>query len=104
MARYICKNIVASGLADKCQMEIAYAIGRAHPVAVYIDSFGTGKVTDEKLMKAVNSVFDLRPGCIIEALCLRQPIYRGTSNYGHFGRPGFAWERTDMTDRLLKEI
>ena len=104
MTRYICKNIVAAGLADKCQMEVAYAIGRARPVAVYVDSFGTGKVSDEKLINAVNTVFDLRPGGIIEALDLRKPIYRKTCNYGHFGRPGFTWENTDRVDALLKAV
>ena len=104
MARYVCKNIVAAGLADKCQMEVAYAIGRARPVAVFIDSFGTGKVSDEKIAKAVNAVFDLRPDGIIETLDLRKPIYRATSNYGHFGRAGFAWERTDRVDALLRAI
>ena len=104
MARYICKNIVAAGLADKCQMEVAYAIGRARPVAVYIDSFGTGKVSDEKLIKAVNSVFDLRPRGIIETLDLKKPVYRKTAAYGHFGRQGFAWEKTDMTEALLRSL
>jgi len=104
MARYVCKNIVAAGLADKCQMEIAYAIGRAHPVAVYIDSFGTGRVSDDLLAKAAFKVFDFRPGGIIEALDLKKPIYRKTSNYGHFGRPGFAWERTDKVETLLKAV
>ena len=103
-ARYICKNIVAAGLADKCQMEVAYAIGRARPVSLYIDSFGTGKVSDERLIKAATDVFDLRPRGIIEALDLKKPIYRATSNYGHFGRPGFTWEKTDMVEKLLKAV
>ncbi len=104
MARYICKNIVAADLADKCQMEIAYAIGRAHPVAVYIDSFGTSRYDNERLIKAVNSVFDLRPAGIIETLDLRRPIYQKTSNYGHFGRPGFSWENTDKAEALKRAV
>jgi S-adenosylmethionine synthetase len=104
MARYVCKNIVAARLADRCQLEVAYAIGRARPVAVYVNSFGTGAVSEEKLAAAVSAVFDLRPAGIIETLNLRRPIYRQTTNYGHFGNPAFPWEQTDKTDALLAAV
>jgi S-adenosylmethionine synthetase len=102
MARYICKNLVASGLCKKVQLQVAYAIGRAHPVSVLVESFGTGKVKDDVLSKIVTEVFDLRPLAIIQHLKLRKPVYRASSNYGHFGREGFAWERTDKVDELTK--
>jgi S-adenosylmethionine synthetase len=101
MARYVCKNIVAAGLAERCQLEVAYAIGRAHPVALYLNTFGTGNVSDEKLTAAVNAVFDLRPAAIIQTLGLRNPIYRQTAAYGHFGNPAFPWEKTDKTEALI---
>lgn len=104
MARYICKNVVAAGLAERCQMQVAYAIGVARPVSVTIDTFGTGRVSDAELARAVQVVFDLRPAAIIDKLELEKPVYESTSNYGHFGRPGFAWERTDMTEQLLKAV
>lgn len=104
MARYICKNVVAAGLAERCQMQVAYAIGVARPVSVTVDTFGTGKVSDAELARAVQVVFDLRPAAIIDKLELTSPIYETTSNYGHFGREGFAWERTDMTRQLLKAV
>ncbi len=102
MARYVAKNIVAAGLAKKCQIELAYAIGVARPVSVLIDTFGTGKVSDEVLTAAVNKVFDLRPAAIIRDLDLRRPIYRQTAAYGHFGRTDvdLPWERTDKTGAL----
>ncbi|MCI5927613.1 MAG: methionine adenosyltransferase [Pseudoflavonifractor capillosus] len=102
MARYVAKNIVAAGLAKKCQIELAYAIGVAKPVSVLIDTFGTGTVSDEALSAAVSKVFDLRPTAIIRKLDLRRPIYRQTAAYGHFGRTDvdLPWERTDMTDAL----
>ncbi len=102
MARYVAKNIVAAGLAKKCQIELAYAIGVARPVSVLIDTFGTGNVSDEALAGAVNKVFDLRPTAIIRQLDLRRPIYRQTAAYGHFGRTDVAlpWERTDKTGAL----
>ena len=103
-ARYVAKNIVAAGLADKCQVELAYAIGVARPVSVLVETFGTGKVSDDKLEEAVNKVFDLRPTAIIRDLDLRKPIYRATAAYGHFGREGFSWEKTDYVDRLLAEV
>lgn len=104
MARYICKNVVAAGLAERCQMQVAYAIGVARPVSVTIDTFGTGRVSDAELARAVQVVFDLRPAAIIDKLELEKPVYESTSNYGHFGRSGFSWERTDMTEQLLKAV
>ena len=101
-ARYVAKNIVAAGLADKCQVELAYAIGVAKPVSVLVETFGTGKVPDDQLEEAVNKVFDLRPTAIIRDLDLRKPIYRPLSAYGHMGREdlGVAWEKTDRVDAL----
>ena len=101
-ARYVAKNIVAAGLADKCQVELAYAIGVAKPVSVLVETFGTGKVSDDKLEEAVNKVFDLRPTAIIRDLDLRKPIYRPLSAYGHMGREdlGVKWEQTDRVDAL----
>ena len=103
-ARWVAKNIVAAGLADRCQVQLAYAIGVARPVSVLVDTFGTGKVSDEVLEQAVNQVFDLRPTAIINRLDLRRPIYRQTAAYGHFGRPelDLPWEKTDMTQALLE--
>lgn len=105
-ARYVAKNIVAAGLAKKCEIELAYAIGVAHPVSVMVDTFGTGKVSDEKLSEAVNKVFDLRPAAIIKDLELRRPQYRKTAAYGHMGREdlGVAWEKTDRVDALLEAV
>ena len=102
-ARWVAKNVVAAGLADRCQVQLAYAIGVARPVSVLVDTFGTGKVSDEVLEQAVNHVFDLRPTAIINRLDLRRPIYRRTAAYGHFGRPelDLPWEKTDMTQALL---
>lgn len=101
-ARWVAKNIVAAGLADKCEVQIAYAIGVAKPVSIMIDTFGTNHVPDEDIMSAVDKVFDLRPGAIIDALKLRRPIYRKTAAYGHFGRelPEFTWEATDKVGEL----
>lgn len=105
-SRYVAKNIVAAGLADKCEVELAYAIGVAHPVSVMIDTFGTGKVSDEKLSEAVNKVFDLRPSAIIKTLELRKPQYRQLAAYGHMGREdlGVAWEKIDKVDALLEAV
>ena len=102
MARYIAKNIVAAGLAKRCQIEIAYAIGVARPVSVYLNTEGTGKLDDGKLTEIVSREFDLRPASIIRYLDLRRPIYRQTAAYGHFGRPDLdlPWEKTDMAERL----
>ena len=105
-ARYVAKNIVAAGLADKCEVQLAYAIGVAKPVSIMVDTFGTGKVSDDKLAEAVDKVFDLRPAAIIEALELRKPQYRKLAAYGHMGREelGVAWERTDRADELKKAV
>ena len=105
-ARYVAKNIVAAALADKCEVQLAYAIGVAQPVSVMIDTFGTGKVSDEKISAAVQKVFDLRPAAIIDKLELRRPIFRKTTNYGHFGRndADFTWEKTDKVHELLALI
>ncbi|MBQ7756285.1 MAG: methionine adenosyltransferase [Oscillospiraceae bacterium] len=105
-ARYVAKNIVAAGLADKCEVELAYAIGVAHPVSVMIDTFGTGKVSEEELSIAVGKVFDLRPAGIIKALELRKPQYRQLAAYGHMGREdlGVAWEKTDKVQALLDAL
>lgn len=102
MARYVAKNIVAAGLARKCQIEVAYAIGVAHPVSVLVDTYGTGRVSEEKLAELVNRYFDLRPAKIIETLDLRRPIYEQTAAYGHFGRTDIdlPWERTDLAEAL----
>ncbi|MBQ7004199.1 MAG: methionine adenosyltransferase [Oscillospiraceae bacterium] len=101
-ARYIAKNIVAAGLAEKCEIQLAYAIGVARPVSVLVDTFGTGKVDDMKLAEAVTKVFDLRPQGIIDMLDLRRPQYRKLAAYGHFGREniGVAWEKTDKTEAI----
>ena len=105
-ARYVAKNIVAAGLADKCEVELAYAIGVAKPVSVMVDTFGTGKVSDDKLSEAVHKVFDLRPAAIIKTLDLRRPQYRQLAAYGHMGREdlGVAWEKTDKTAELLEAV
>ena len=102
MARYVAKNIVAAGLAEKCEVQVAYVIGKAEPTSIRVDAFGTGQVDDEKLEEAVKKVFDFRPGKIIEQLQLKRPIYRATASYGHFGRheEGFTWEKTDKTEEL----
>ena len=103
-ARWVAKNVVAAGLAARCEVQVAYAIGMAKPVSVMIDTFGTNAVPEADIMAAVDATFDLRPGAIIDALDLRRPIYRLTAAYGHFGRelPEFTWERTDKADELRK--
>ena len=105
-SRYVAKNIVAAGLADKCLVQLAYAIGIARPVSVMVDTYGTGKVSDEKLAQAVNKVFDLRPTAIIRDLELTKPIYRKLAAYGHMGRTdlGVRWEDTDRVDALLEAV
>jgi S-adenosylmethionine synthetase len=102
MARYVTKNLVAAGFARACQIEVAYAIGVAHPVSVHIDTRGTGAISDEKIAQIVKEVFDFRPSKIIQKLDLLKPIYRPTAAYGHFGRQGegFTWEQLDMVDTL----
>jgi S-adenosylmethionine synthetase len=104
MARYIAKNIVAAGLADKCDVQLAYAIGVSKPVSVMVNTYGTGKVADEKITEAVKKVFDMTPKGIIQQFKLRRPIYQKTAVYGHFGRddPDFMWERTDKADELRR--
>jgi S-adenosylmethionine synthetase len=103
-ARWAAKNVVAAGLAERCEIQVAYAIGVAHPLSVNVETFGTGKIADEKIADLVTEHFDLRPGAIILDLDLRKPIYRKTSVYGHFGREDveFTWERTDKADALKK--
>lgn len=100
MARYVAKNIVAAGLAERCEVQIAYVIGRAEPTSVHVNTFGTSKVNDEKLEEAVKKTFDFRPGKIIEHLDLLNPIYRSTAVYGHFGREEFSWEKVDKANEL----
>ncbi|MBI4078856.1 MAG: methionine adenosyltransferase [Candidatus Levybacteria bacterium] len=104
MARYVAKNIVAAGLATKCEVQVAYAIGRPEPMNVLINTYGTGKISDEELAKIVTKTFDLRPGMIIKHLGLRRPLYRQVAAYGHFGRPDIdlPWEKTDMVSELKK--
>ena len=106
MARYIAKNIVAAGLADKCQIRLAYVIGGKEPVEVSVETFGTGKVSDEKLAKVIPQIFSLRPGGIIRQLNLLRPIYKKTACFGHFGRsePEFTWEKTDKVKELLSRL
>jgi len=101
MTRYICKNIVAAGLADKIEMEVSYAIGVAKPVSICVDTFGTGKISNNDMEKLIAETFDMRPKAIIDKLGLQNPIYRQTAAYGHFGRQGFPWEQTDMVEALL---
>ena len=105
-ARYVAKNIVAAGLADRCEIQLAYAIGVAQPVSVLVDTFGTGKIEDAKLSDIVVKHFDLRPRAIIETLDLRRPIYKQTAAYGHFGRNDLdlPWEKLDMVEELKKEL
>jgi S-adenosylmethionine synthetase len=104
-ARYVAKNIVAAGIADRCEIQVAYAIGVAQPVSISVDTFGTGKISDEKIVELITRNFDLRPAAIIRDLDLRRPIYRKTASYGHFGRPDpdFTWERTDRAGELRKQ-
>lgn len=104
-ARYVAKNIVAAGLADRCEIQLAYAIGVAKPVSVMVETFATGKISDELLLELVNKHFDLRPAGIIKTLDLRRPIYRQVAAYGHFGRTDIdlPWERTDKAEILRKE-
>ena len=104
MARYIAKNVVAAGLAEKCEIQIAYAIGVAHPVSVRIDTFGTGTVSETVLESAILNIFDLRPGAIIHTLDLRRPIYAKTAENGHFGNPDFPWEKIDKVGPLKEAV
>ena len=104
MARYVCKNVVASGLAKECQIQVAYAIGVAKPVSVNVNTFGTGKLSDDKLAEIIVNEFDLRPAAIIDKLQLRSPVFSKTASYGHFGQQGFAWEQTDRAESLKKYL
>ena len=104
MMRYIAKNIVAAGLADKCELQAAYAIGVARPVSLRVDTFGTGKVEEEKLVAAVEKLFDLRPDGMIATLDLLRPVYAQTAAYGHFGHADYTWEKTDMAEKLRQEV
>jgi S-adenosylmethionine synthetase len=103
-ARYAAKNVVAAGLAETCQLQLAYAIGTAHPVSVRVETFGTEEVDPAKLEDAIRLVFDFRPAAIIRDLDLRRPIYRETAAYGHFGRKEFPWEATDRVDELRRAV
>jgi S-adenosylmethionine synthetase len=104
-ARWAAKNVVAAGLADRCEIQVAYAIGVAHPLSVNVETFGTGKIADEKIAKLVEETFDLRPGAIIRDLNLRRPIYKQVAAYGHFGRNDLdvPWEKTDKADALRRD-
>jgi len=102
MARYVAKNVVAAGLADRFQLQLAYAIGRAHPVSISVDTFGTERVDPERLERVLGEMFDFRPAAIIRDLDLRRPIYKETAAYGHFGRKGFRWEETDRAEELRR--
>ena len=104
MARHVAKNIVAAGLADRCEVQLAYAIGVSEPVSVHVDTEGTGKVDDQRLCEVVREFFTLTPRGIIEYLDLRRPIYRRTAAGGHFGREGFSWEQTDRAKDLAKAV
>jgi S-adenosylmethionine synthetase len=104
--RWVAKNVVAAGLAQRCEVQVAYAIGKSHPVGMFVETFGTGKVPDTQIADAITSVFDLRPAAIIRDLNLLRPIFSETSNYGHFGRelPDFTWERADRADALVAAV
>ncbi len=105
MARYVAKNVVAAGLADKCQLQVAYAIGVSEPVGIYIDTYGTNKISEEKIIELIKNNFDFKPKAIIDTLDLRRPIYQKTAAYGHFGRDDkdFTWENTDKAETLKQE-
>ena len=105
-ARWVAKNIVKAGLAHKCEVQLAYAIGVAHPVSIMVDSFGTSSYGNDELAEAVSKVFDLRPSVIIRELDLKKPIYRAVSNYGHMGREdlGVSWEKCDRVEALLAAL
>ena len=104
MGRYIAKNIVAAKLADRCEVQLAYAIGVPFPVSIMVNTFGTGSVDDAKISEAVKQVFDCTPAGIEKTLDLRKPIYQATAAYGHFGRDEFSWEKTDKVDALKKAL
>jgi S-adenosylmethionine synthetase len=104
MTRYICKNLVAAGVARRLEVQVAYAIGMSHPVAVYADSYGTGIISDDKIVDIINQCFDLRPRAIIKKLGLDRPIYRASANYGHLGRDIFPWERLDKVEEIKEAL
>jgi S-adenosylmethionine synthetase len=106
VARYVAKNIVAAGLADRCEIQISYAIGVAEPMAIYVDTFGTGKLSSQEIIRLIYDHFDLRPFGIIKMLDLLRPIYRPTASYGHFGREDLdlSWEKTDKAKELKKAL
>ena len=101
-ARWVAKNIVASGVADMCELQVSYAIGVAHPTSIAVNTFGTGKVSDDRIVEIVKTVFDLRPGAIIRDLDLRRPLYKQTAAYGHFGRTDIdvPWEKTNKVEEI----
>ena len=105
-ARHVAKNIVAAGLADKCELQLAYAIGVACPVSIHVDTFGTSKIAEERIVELIEENFDLRPAAIIKNLDLKKPIYKQIAAYGHFGREdlGLSWEKTDKVDILKKAL
>jgi len=106
MGRYVAKNVVASGLADRCEVQFAYAIGYPYPVSIHIDTFGTAKVSEERIEKAVAEVFSFKPAQIVKQLNLLRPIYSKTTNYGHFGKndPEITWENTDKVEALKSAV
>ena len=105
-ARYVAKNIVAAGIADRCEIQLSYAIGVAQPTSIMVDTFGTGKLSEDKIVELIRENFDLRPAGIIKMLDLRRPIYKQTAAYGHFGRPDLdlPWEKTDKAELLKKYL
>ena len=103
MARYITKNIVAAGIASKCLIQLSYVIGKAEPLSIFVDTVGTGKISEQKIVELIRKNFDLTPAGIIKKLDLRKPVFRQTAAYGHFGNPAFAWEKTDMAAKLKKD-
>jgi S-adenosylmethionine synthetase len=104
MARYIAKNVVAAGLAERCEIQLAYAIGVPFPVSIMVDTFGTGKADEAAIAKAIGQVFDCSPAGIVKTLDLKKPVYQATATYGHFGRPEFRWEKTDKAQALKKAV
>jgi S-adenosylmethionine synthetase len=104
-SRWMAKNVVKAGIADKCEIQLSYAIGVAEPISVFVDTFGTGKISDEKILEIIRGNFDMRPGAIIRDLELRNPVYKQVASYGHFGRPDLdlSWERTDKADQLKRD-
>jgi S-adenosylmethionine synthetase len=101
-ARYVAKNVVKAGLADRFELQLAYVIGGAQPISLNVETFGTGKIADETIRKLIDEHFDFRPGAIIDRFELRRPIYRQTASYGHFGRPDLPWEKTDLAETFAK--